>query len=473
MSNIHGMKKNSELEYFCNCTHDQNVRAGHFGRLFPELPALYTSPDILRALGAKNGPMDGGANANRTSSVAVGQVFFGQFVDHDITLDTSSSFNKVNQATSIRNVRTPTLDLDSIYGNGPEASPYLYVQTGDFGGIKLLTGEDGTGVTQDPTLANEDLARSSQGTAIIGDPRNDENRIISQMQLAMIRFHNNVADHLSAEYSGHELYEETRKLVTYHYHWAVINDFLVDMCGASVVWDILHNGREFYCLDETPYIPVEFSVAAYRFGHSMVPQKIQVQKGESAKELFGTTLGLGFKPLASEDGIVDWHELFHTSENRQVQKAEKLDTQLATDLLALPFITNGENSLATRNLLRGQSFLMPSGENIALLMGRPETEIKKVSDKADASSNNTLSGKTPLWYYLLTEAEEIGRETSSGSFDKAEGLGPVGARIVAEVIIGLMELDSNSYLANDRSWSPVDGLGADVKGVGDLLTYSA
>lgn len=473
MSNLHGMKKFNELDHFCNCAHDQNIRTGKFGRLFPELPALYSNPDILRALGAKSGPMDGGANANRTNTVSVGQVFFGQFVDHDITLDTTSSFTKVNEESDITNVRTPTLDLDNIYGSGPEASPFLYVQTGDFAGVKLLTGADGTAANQTPDLAKEDLVRSPHGTAVIGDPRNDENRIISQLQLGMIRFHNNVVEHLSSKYTGHELYEEARQLVIYHYHWAVLHDFLVDMCGAAVVWDILHNGREFYCIDEAPYIPVEFSISAYRFGHSMVPQKIQVQKNESAKELFGTTLGHGFTPLANADAIVDWHELFHTSENRQVQKAEKLDTKLASDLLALPFITNGENSLATRNLLRGQSFLMPSGENIALLMGRSEAEIKKVSDKANASSSNTLGGKTPLWYYLLTEAEEIGRETSNGSFDKAEGLGPVGARLVAEVIIGLMELDPNSFLAKNRAWSPIDGLGEGVKGVGDMLTYSS
>ena len=473
MSNFHGMKKFSDIEHFCNCSADQNIRAGRFGRLFPDLPALYTDPNILTELGKKGGPMDGGTNANRTDSVPVGQVFFGQFVDHDITLDTSSSLNSVNQPGDITNVRTPTLDLDCIYGDGPEGSPFLYVQSGDFAGVKLLTGADGTAITQDPALAAEDLVRSPAGTAVIGDPRNDENRIISQLQLAMIRFHNNVVDHLSSEYSGHELFEEAREMVTHHYHWAVINDFLVDMCGSAVVWDILHNGRQFYCLDETPYIPVEFSVAAYRFGHSMAPQKIQVQKGDSAKELFGTTLGLGFSPLANPKAVVDWHELFNTPENRNVQMAEKMDAKMASDLLELPFIpSTDEQSLATRNLLRGQSFLLPSGENVAFMMGRSDAEIKKVSDKADDVSGNTLGGKTPLWYYILTEAAVIGRETTDGHFDKEEGLGPVGARIVAEVIIGLMELDPHSFLSTNRAWSPKDGLGNLVSKVGDMLTYT-
>jgi hypothetical protein len=244
------------------------------------------------------------------------------------------------------------------------------------------------------------------------------------------------------------------------------------MCGSAVVWDILKNGRQHYCLSATPYIPVEFSVAAYRFGHSMAPQKIQVQQGEAAHSLFGSVLGGGFTPLNNANAVVDFHELFLTSANRQVQKAEKLDTKLASILLDLPFITSGESSLATRNLLRGQSFLLPAGEVVAAHMGREAVEIDKVSSKADTASGGKLGGKTPLWFYILTEAEVIGRETHTGHFDKAEGLGPVGARIVAEVILGLMELDNHSFLSMNRSWQPKDGLGAHVSSVGEMLTYT-
>ena len=467
----HGMMGLKGLPHFCNFSENQNLIAGNFGRLFPGLPPLYTDPDILRALGDKNGPMKETSSSNRTNTVPVGQVFFGQFVDHDITLDTSSSFSRVNSATDTPNVRTPNLDLDCIYGDGPEASPFLYEQGGTFGGVKLLVGSDVASASPEQA---EDLVRSPRGTAVIGDPRNDENRIISQIQLAMIRFHNKVADELSPEYSGHDLYEETRDLVTRHYHWALIHDFLNDMCGSAVVWDVLKNGRRFYCVEDNQplFIPVEFSIAAYRFGHSMAPQKIQVQKSKSALSLFGSVLGGGFTPVTSLDAVVDMHEIFNTSENRIVQKADKLDTKLAKILLDLPFVgAGGESSLATRNMLRGQSFLIPSGEVLAKHMERPQAEIDQVSDAANTASGGTLNGGTPLWYYLLAEAEIIGRESSSGSFDKGEGLGPVGARIVAEVIIGLMELDEHAFLGMDRSWSPKDGLGENVKGVGDILTY--
>jgi len=264
-------------------------------------------------------------------------------------------------------------------------------------------------------------------------------------------------------------------LATWHYQWVVINEFLGKFCGGAVVNDILGNGRRFYCAGgEEPFIPIEFAVAAYRFGHSMIPQKIQVQKGKSALELFGTLLGRGFSPLSDEKGIVDWHELLETTEQRNVQMAEKLNTKLATDLLKLPFISTDDiQSLATRNLLRGQTFLLPSGENIARAINRPESEIDDVSQAAKSAVGAAadLSNGTPLWFYILVEAEEIGRETNPGTFEPGEGMGPVGARIVAETLIGLVELDSRSYLAKNRNWSPDQGVG--VSSLGEMLTYQS
>lgn len=469
--NHHGMRALSDLEVFC---HSGYVRqeGSKFGRMF-DLAPLTVLPSNLKHLGAQNGPMDGGDTSIRTTSVAVGDVFFGQFIDHDITLDTVSSLSATANPTKIRNSRTPTLDLDSIYGGGPEAQPYLYHNQGDFRGVKLLTGKDIENAT---ILQQNDLMRSIHGTAIIGDPRNDENRVISQMQLAMINFHNHIVDHIVAlpenSLEGKELYEEARKLATWHYQWVIVWDFLVKMCGQAVVADILGSGRQFYKANHgDPFIPVEFSVAAYRFGHSMIPQKIQIQKNEPSLELFGSLLGRGFEPLSSERAIVDWLELVESDAGSQVQMAEKLDTKMAKDLLNLPFIQDIP-SLATRNLLRGQVFLLPSGESVAKAMGREDSEIDMVSDnaKAIAGSGIDLSSGTPLWFYILTEAETIGRETTSGSVDKGEGLGPVGARIVAETLIGLIELDPTSYISVNRNWEPVDGIG--VSTLGEMLTYA-
>lgn len=473
------------IHAFCQYGHE-GARGDRFGRMFRR-PPLYVRPDHLRRLGAPGGPMDGGTSSDRTSSVAVGQVFFGQFIDHDITLDVTSSLEEVNDESETPNVRTPTLDLDSVYGSGPEASAYLYHASGEFAGVKLITGADGTaaqvgGAPQPADLAAEDLARTAHGIALIGDPRNDENRIISQMHLAMLRFHNRVVDTLhsgaqnGAALSGHDLYEAARRLTTWHYQWVVVEDFLTAMCGQAVVDDILGNGRRFFCTDTSvPFVPIEFATAAYRFGHSMIPLRIHIRRSDPTHHVFGPTLGRGFTPLSAEAAVVDWYELADTTADRNVQMAEKLDSKLSPDLLALPFIQPpSEASLATRNLLRGQAFLLPSGEQIAHAMERPDDEIDHVSTAAQNIANSAdatidLSSGTPLWFYLLVEAERIGRETEPGLFEEREGLGPVGARIVAETIIGLLELDSRSYLAQNRSWHPDEGVG--VTTLGEMLTF--
>lgn len=462
----HGMKTLAGLAKFCRHAGTGDRRDDRFDRMFPDLAPAYVQVGRLRDVGAQGGPMDAGTSKARTKGVAVGQIFFGQFLDHDITLDASTSFRQVvNDPTEVPNVRTPTLDLDCIYGLGPEAEPFLFADGGTFGGAKLLTGADsGAG-----GFADDDLARASNGRAIIGDPRNDENRIISQMQLAMIRFHNHVCDTLHNEegFEGAELFEHARETVTWHYQWSVVNDFLTQICGAPVVEDILACGRRFYC-GGIPYIPVEFSVAAYRFGHSMIPQKIQVKKGGANHDLFGPVLGGGFAPLASADAVVDFFELFDdTGKKRSVAHADRLDTKLASTLLNLPFVGAGdEASLATRNLMRGNAFLLPGGDKVAEAMDRPAEELDTVRDTIEDLGLSREG--VPLWLYLLAEAQEVGRAEPGGNRTKGEGLGPVGARIVAETIIGLIELDDRSYLGTNRNWSPRD----EWSSVGRILTVA-
>jgi len=255
-SEHHGMKEFDGLDVYCRAGRygdedDGGQREDRFGRLFGHLNPAYTRPDILEAIGKVGGPMDGKSANDRTDSVPVGLIFFGQFVDHDITLDASTTFDSVvDNPGGIANLRTPTLDLDGIYGLGPEAQPYLFNQDrvpgpperpGPFAGVKLLTGADNPGQAGE---AQHDLLRAPNGRAIIGDPRNDENRVISQIQLAIIRFHNLVAQTIYDNHEefgfgeapeGHELYEAARQQTTWHYQYALVNDFLPAICGVPVV----------------------------------------------------------------------------------------------------------------------------------------------------------------------------------------------------------------------------------------------
>ena len=134
----HGQRDLPGTAKFCTYAAGGHERSDRFGRMF-DLPANFVPADVLAGIGRVGGEMEGEENlAARTESVDVGHVFFGQFVDHDITLDVASSFNSVvGNAGDIPNARTPQLDLDCIYGGGPEASPYLYDTTG----TKLLHGD--------------------------------------------------------------------------------------------------------------------------------------------------------------------------------------------------------------------------------------------------------------------------------------------------------------------------------------------
>jgi len=463
----HGMKKQHGIMAMCE-KDDHNE--GRFGRLFPNLPALYTKPSELKKLGAQGGPMDGGKARNDSQTIPMGMVFLGQFIDHDITLDTTSRLDKVNDPNAIFNFRTPALDLDNVYGLGPEATNFLFKD-----GVSLLTGKDGTALaSQAQNHSDNDLARTSSGTAIIGDPRNDENRVISQMQLAFVNFHNHVVAHLQAadpNLKHGALYEKANEEVRWHYHWMVLNEFLPIMIGAPLVQEIMSEGRKLF----TPHkgqIPIEFSAAAYRFGHSLAPQKLKVRKAQTHDfELFGGTLGFGFQPISDDKQIIEWEVLFNIDAT-PFQTTDKLDTKMPTDLLALPFIPAGiENSLATRNLLRGQSFLLPSGEKASQAAGIDQTIIDKVTAHVKTNTAGIdLAHGTPLWYYILAEAECIGRKDAGGN-KPGEGLGPLGGRIVGETLIGLMELDTTSFLSLDRNWTPNLTAHGDFT-MKDLLTFS-
>lgn len=470
--NHHGLKEMPQLRYMCSHQSIHEERIGRFGRIFQDHPAMMLNPSSLIEMGKKGGPMDGGTSDDLTQNVPLGMVYLGQFIDHDITLDTTSSFNTANEATEIENFRTPALDLDCIFGEGPEDEPFLY----ESNSLRLLTGKTNNNIGQGVSLESEDLARNGQGKAIIGDPRNDENRIISQLQLAFIRFYNaiytDIESHNPTAEAKH-IYEEARKLTTWHYQWIVIYEFLPTMCGEVIVDKVLGRGRQYYKPYERAFIPVEFSIGTYRFGHSMITQKVKLKQGGSTFDLFSNNIGGGFSKITSLNQVIDWECFFDF--DGSYQRAAKLDMKLASTLLELPFVqpVSHLSSLATRNLLRGQSFFMPSGEVIAECMGREASEI------ADVRSHilNTINGHdidfdsgSPLWAYVLAEAADIGRHDKDG-FKLGEGMGPVGGTITAEVIIGLMELDANSFMGSDRNWQPTLGTGGKFT-IKDLLTIS-
>ena len=424
------------------------VYAGRYGRLFPELPALDTEDDFLRMLGRRGGACDGGLLADAPESgdarEAAGWPIFGQFIAHDITADRSPVTPHADPNV-IRNFRTPRVNLECVYGGGPVGSPYLFDRNDT---AKLLFGPD-------------DLPRNSQGIALIGDPRNDVHLFMSQLHLAMLRMHNLLVDRLREDgVAEDDLFEDARRAAMWHYQWIALHDFLPRLVGAALVDELLERGpRYFDVAGDEPLIPFEFADAAYRYGHSQIRHTYLVA-GEQLP-IFPDLVG--FRPVPA-DRVVDWSTLFELPGGPPAQRSKKIDGRLPRSLIDLPVAITGDvadgdlHSLAVRDLERGSAVGLPSGEAVARELGFDPL------DSAELDLPDEWVGETPLWYYLLKEAE-----ARAGG----DELGPAGARIVGEVLVGIVRLDPESFLSVDPEWRPtLPAATGGAFGIADLLTLT-
>lgn len=405
--------------------------SGRFGRMFAHLPPFASDTpaarDALLEIGQAGGIMDANDdlaagpvnlitdpalslnNANNPEMTA-GMTFLGQFIDHDVTFDPTSSLERQVDPEHIANFRTPSLGLDNVYGSGPMASPHLYDQQAGRGIKFLVEPIPGTGP---PTRF--DVPRNSQHVALIGDPRNDEHLILSQLHLAFLRFHNNVCNYVEAEFGLSEpgqVFAEAQRIVRWHYQWIVLHEFLPLTCGAPVVEDVLTNGRLFYDWRHEPFIPVEYSVAAYRFGHSQVRPSYRANfAGDGGQPFFAFIFnpdGPG-DPLDPDDlsgsaraprRFIDWPTFFNFGDG-QSRPNKRIDTILSTPLFTLPGTvvphpdpTRNPPSLARRNLLRHLTFSLPSGQRVALAMGiSPSTTYGPSGSRTAHPSGSTSSAK--------------------------------------------------------------------------------
>jgi len=464
----HGMSKAK------GCSH---ARLGSFGKLFPKLNPLQVTPDQARLLGGVGSAMHDPDGSGPDSNVPAGYTFFAQFIDHDITLDTTTDLHgsplSNAEISGLPNLRTPTLDLDCVYGFGPEASPHLY-----YGGTapgRLREGNSGN--------AN-DLPRSEFGTALIGDPRNDENIFVSQMQLLFIRFHNKVYDSVVAKYPGSERFEEAQKITRYHYQYLVVNDFLRRICDKQIFDFALkkahaHNYPLVYKRDKHGNLPmpVEFSVAAYRFGHVTVRNTYAANGENTEVDLFDERFGtLGFSSLP-EDLVVDWSFLLDVDTCVPPLMTKAFNLMFADELIRLPNPVVGrrtgqdERSLAFRNLLRGNSLSLPCGQDVAKALKNAGYPIKLAHAKLKLNEvipndplTNQFVDETPLFYYLMREA---------GTLGKGENLGPVGSAIILEVILGSLLHCEDSFLTekNFKPLSCIKGKGRSKFDLADIVRY--
>ena len=468
--NFHGMS------HAKGCRH---LGLGKFSKFFPNLSALPVTEAEAAALGGVGGIMHDQDDSSADSSIPAGYTFFAQFVDHDITLDTSTDLHgdplaneKINK---LPNLRSPSLDLDCVYGFGPEASPFLYDP--DAPG-RLLTGN---------STNPDDLPRNEVGRALIGDPRNDENLFVSQLQLLFLRFHNRVVDSMVADVPAEERFEEAQKVVRYHYQYIILNDFLKRVCDPKIYQFALHqlkNGNYPFLYEADKChglpMPVEFSVAAYRFGHTMVRSHYAANGGYPSIELFDEEFGTeGFSAIPVKL-TVDWRFLFEVDPCVPPLQSKAIDHLLADELIRLPVPVVGEasendKSLAFRNLLRGHVLSLPSGQDVAGALKAAgyndiganfDLEFDSIDGWTDleAGVRENLEEHTPLFFYLMRE----------GGVKGGTQLGRVGSAILLEVFIGLLTNCKSSYLKEDPNWTPDECIasnGAENFELADIVHY--
>lgn len=475
---------------------------GLFGRLFDLPPLVVDDARLLALAKAMRDVDDPDADTQGDSKMPAGFTYLGQFIDHDVTLDTTPLTERIDDPEAVENFRTPALDLDSVYGLGPAGSPHLYERDPETlaMGARLLTGTALRSARivvpgqEIPDLPGHDLPRSAHtGLALIGDPRNDENLLVAQLHVAFIKFHNKVVDHLRGQgVPAGDLFERARQLVTWHYQWLVLHEFLGQITGdPGIAERIVRAGRRHNRFVKRPFMPVEYAVAAYRFGHSMVRERYDhnaiFRKGGATPATLGLLFSFTAKsgrlvgslrppatplpqPVLPSNWVIDWRRFFDFgvpagTPDFRVNFARKINPLITPTLHSLPGELGNEAILPFRNLKRGVMMQLPSGQDVARAMRVPVLKREQLGQGPDGAVVRAqgLDTATPLWYYILKEAEVLGR---------GEHLGPVGGGIVAEVLVGLVQGSASSYLGARVPFVPSLGARPGEFTMVDLLKFA-
>ena len=422
------------------------AKEGRFGVMFKKLPAFAPSDELLADLAQqmvdRTPPLADVSLSNDgfdNPDIPAGYAYLGQFIDHDMTLDRTPMPLQQVDPKGLVNFDTPFFDLGSVYGRGPVADPQLY-DPADPRRLRIGRNLDGF----------PDLPRDADGTAVIGDHRNDENLVVAQFHLTFLQLHNRFVDESRT-------FQQAQQLTRWHYQWLIVHDFLPRIVGRAMVDSVLRPRTggptgvdcRFYKPGSRtrPMMPIEYSVAAYRFGHSMIRAEYEMHDavtlpffGDPAHDLRGS------RPLPTI-ARADWNYFFDVPgmsapDDRNMTRL--IDTKLALPLNELPptvvqHVDGAILSLAHRNLLRGKRLGLPAGQDVAMAMG-----VTPIPNDRLGLTDPRWNGRAPLWFYVLKEAELLGGRT----------LGPVGGRIVAEVVLGILSLDRTSFLNAPTGWAP-------------------
>lgn len=477
-----------------------------FGRMFDKLkadkPSEYSDEELKariealaelgRAMSA--GAQGGNASDQNDSDIPSGYTYLGQSLAHEISFDKRELSLSIVDLGDEEQARSPTIDLDGLYGKGPhEEGRKMYENA------RLKVDETAASDDFNVTLPN-DLPREKEDEqklhqAIIGDPRNDENLIVAQTHLALIKFHNKVVGELEkAGHTAEGLFEAAREKVVKHFQYIILYDYLPQIIDESVLKRVLDNGPQFFSIEKTEdlFMPVEFSVAAFRLGHSMVRESYEWNRFHNSKrnvkvpiiELFeftgfSGTLGNNNSSQAPKlnipsDWVIDWRRFYDFTGVRDDAKAlshnraKKIDTvfnfQLETVRGYPHNVAEAYRPITVRNLIRGFALGLPSGQAVAEAIGEPKISRETLLDVPyrDLMVNHGFDEETPLWYYILKEAELKG----------GKRLGNIGSCIIAETLVGIIKNSPVSILDGEK-WQPEFGKRAPEHfGMADMLEFA-
>jgi Animal haem peroxidase len=474
-------------------TAEDQVPPFRFSRMGPRGSQRQPSDSVREKVGdAMVGP------GGRESRIPAGFTYLGQFVDHDLTFDkTNVMLGQDVPPADLLQARSPSLDLDSLYGAGP-ADPGsakffeadgLHLKMGRTEAIEGLPARDGFDL---PRGAGTSAA--ARRKAVIPDPRNDENLAVAQTHLALIRFHNRVVDTLPASVPAGQRFARAREKVVKHYQWMLRTDYLPRICSPGVVNNVFAGGRKAFEVGATPAdvptMPVEFAIAAFRLGHSMIRRTYNWNRvfddgAGSLTLLFefsGGSGGLGGGQRLPSNWIADFRRLYDFTEagrddlavpEGKFNRAMRIDTTLVPTLGDLPGFPAAEANLAFRNLTRAKMVTLATGQQMVTFLKNRGVAVNKLTNvKIRNGSNGAELGglaqaqreaflkDTPLWFYVLREAE-----LNQG---KLKG---VGARIVAETFHRAME-GSQASIVRNAAWRPSLGPNNRTFRMVDLLLFA-
>jgi hypothetical protein len=394
-------------------------------------------------------------------------VYLGQFLDHDLTCDETRLEHAAHAPERTRNFHAPRLNLEGVYGGGPEKSPELY-DLSEPGSETFLLGE--TKAVGRIRSTRDDFFRRN-GRPLLADARNDQHLIIAQLHVAFLQFHNRLIDLLkrgefvSSAFPKENLFATARRLVVWHYQWIVRNEFLKWFVLPKVLADIERNGPRLFKAaagDAVPSLPIEFTQAAFRFGHSTVQRQYEINRWAGLVRL----CDLVRKAAANEKNVplpanrvVDW-DRFTRTWGGNANFAENIDPLISEYMFDLPAaampipFTTPPPPLPEMTLIRGSRIGLASGQEacrVASVAALSDAQIGFDDDGNQFLRRRGLHERTPLWYYILREAEVLGVRRFRGG----ECLGPLGSRIVAEVLLGVLNADPDHYLSVDPNWTPL------------------